>query len=63
MIRLNDSTWLQWDWQIGTFRGEKDGVIFGAYTDEHQTAESLVEAMGVELSVEQMADLKAERVE
>ena len=63
MVRLDDTTWLQWDWQIGTFRGEKDGVIYGEFTGEHSTAESLVAAMGVTLTDEQLADLKAERVE
>jgi hypothetical protein len=63
VVRLNDTTWLQWDWQIGTFRGEKDGVIYGEYTGEHITAESLIHEMGVTLTEEQLADLKAEKTE
>lgn len=63
MVKLDDTTWLQWDWQIGTFRGEKDGIVYGLFTDEHPTAESLIAAMGVALTDEQLADLQAEKAE
>jgi len=55
--------WMQYDNQIGTFRGEKDGVIYGTYTNEITTAQALADAMGVELTEQELADLQAEKAE
>lgn len=53
--------WMQYDNQVGTFRGVCDGVVYGTYTDEIITAQALADAMGVSLTETQLADLEAEK--
>ncbi len=54
--------WVQYDNQIGTFRGEKDGAIYGAFTGEFVEAEHLLDAMDVTLTEQELDDLKNEKV-
>lgn len=58
---LFDGGWAQWDYQIGTFRAEFDGVIYGVYTGEYPTAAAL--SAVIPLSTDQAAELEAERDE
>lgn len=62
MIKIENG-WMQYDHQIGTFRGEKSGTVYGLYTGEIETAQALVDAMGVTLTEQELADLKAEKGE
>jgi hypothetical protein len=55
--------WMQYDNQIGTFRGMKNGVIYGTYTNEITTAQQLSDEMDAMLTIEQIAELQAEKVE
>ena len=56
-----ENGWLQYDNQIGTFRGERNGVIYGTYTNEFETAEELVSAIDVTLSQNEISDLEHEK--
>lgn len=58
-----ENGWLQYDNQIGTFRGMKDGVLYGTFTNEITTAQALADAMGVILSAQELSELQAEKVE
>jgi hypothetical protein len=58
-----ENGWLQYDYQLGTFRGEHNGLIYGNYSNEHETAFSLVDAMDVELTEQELADLQSEKVQ
>lgn len=60
MIKRDDF-WVQYDEQIGTFRGERNGVIYGSYTNEFQEASQILALMHVTLTQEEMADLNAEK--
>lgn len=60
MIKRDDF-WVQYDGQIGTFRGERNGVIYGSYTNEFQEASQILALMHVTLTQEEMADLNAEK--
>jgi hypothetical protein len=62
MINIKNG-WLQYDNQIGTFRGERNGVVYGAFTGEFSTAEDLLIAMDVTLTEQELIDLKAEKGE
>lgn len=53
--------WLQWDYQIATFRGEIDGRIFGGFGGEFTTPQDLAAAAGVSVSPEGLAELTADR--
>lgn len=56
-----ENGWLQYDNQIGTFRGEVSGVTYGNYTNEFSTAESLLEAIGITLNISDLENLAAEK--
>lgn len=60
MIRHNDF-WIQYDYQIRTFRGEKDGVVHGVYEDEFTDIDSICSVMGVSVSDEEKVELSFEK--
>lgn len=53
--------WAQWDYQIGTFRAQVDGVIYGTVARQYLTVEALSAACGVAFDPEQVSDLMAEK--
>jgi hypothetical protein len=58
--------WAQYDYQIGTYRAEVNGVIYGTYTNEIATIEHLqilLAGFGVELSAQDVSDLIAQKPE
>jgi hypothetical protein len=61
MINLADG-WVQYDNQIGTFRGQKNGLVYGSFTGEFTEAEHLLDAMDVILDDQELNDLKNEKV-
>jgi len=50
----------QWDYQLGTFRAEVGGVVYGTYTGEFTTAAALLAAAG--LPPEMADELEAQKV-
>lgn len=54
--------WAQWDYQIGTFRAEVDGVVHGAFTGDIGTVEALaavlLSAHGIELTADELEALR-----
>lgn len=57
-----ENGWVQYDNQIGTFRGERNGVIYGEYTGEFSTAINLIVAMNVSIKEKELEDLQNEKV-
>ena len=53
--------WAQWDYQIGTYRAEVNGVVYGVFTDEIGTVNELEAILGVEFSEQDQQDLEAEK--
>lgn len=53
--------WAQWDQMIGTFRAEKDGVVYGTYTGEIETIVQLEAVLGIEFTEGESADLEHEK--
>jgi hypothetical protein len=53
--------WAQWDYQIGTYRAEVNGVIYGVFTDEISTVNEFEAILGVEFSEQDRQDLEAEK--
>lgn len=49
----------QWDYQLGTFRAEVDGVVYGRFTGEFLHASDLLAAAG--LPAELAPSLEAEK--
>lgn len=62
MIHFTNGAWAQYDPQIGTFRGAKDGIVYGNFTGEYATAGDLLSAMGQAATTEQAEELQAEYV-
>jgi hypothetical protein len=60
MIKLTNG-WVQWDNQIGTFRAELEGVLYGVFTGDIETVSDLKDRTGIELTIEQENDLLAEK--
>lgn len=60
MIKLKRG-WFEWDWQIGTFRGSYDGIIYGEYTAKYLTPEDLNIAIGDKLTSSQISRLNEEK--
>lgn len=56
--------WAQWDQQIGTYRAEVNGIVYGTYTGEIETLEAfqiLLAGLGITLSEQDIADLTAQK--
>lgn len=53
--------WAQWDQAIGTYRAEKDGVVYGNYTGEIETIAQLEAVLGLEFTDGEVADLESEK--
>lgn len=63
MIEI-EGGWAQWDYQIGTYRAEVNGVIYGTYTGEIETLEAfqvLLAGLGIVLLEQDKADLRAQK--
>lgn len=58
-----ENGWVQWDWQIGTFRAEINGVITGNFTGDIMTAAELAARLLPEtvLTPEQITELELEK--
>lgn len=60
MLTLSNG-WVQWDYQLSTFRGELDGKLFGVFGGEYLTAADWVAASGMSLNPDEVAALDAEK--
>jgi hypothetical protein len=58
-----ENGWAQWDWQIGTFRADINGEIYGKFTGDIMTAAELSVRLLPEtaLTQEQIAELELEK--
>jgi len=61
MIEIKNG-WAQWDAQIGTFRAEIDGVVYGTFTGSMPTASDLSDALPSPLTSKQIIALSEEKV-
>jgi hypothetical protein len=61
-IKLENG-WVQWDGQIGTYRAEINGTIYGTHTGHLTTVEELQAAIPVELTEAEQLELIAEKGE
>lgn len=55
--------WAQWDYQIKTFRGEKNGVLHGKYSGEFVTAQEIADDMALTLSETELTELNNEKTQ
>lgn len=53
--------WVQYDYQLGTYRGLISGTIYGYYTNQYTTPAAIASAMGITLSSQDIADLQSEK--
>ena len=57
--------WAQWDYQLGTFRADIFGRVYGSFTGDIPTLKDLEDILltieGVSLSDQDRADLEAQR--
>jgi hypothetical protein len=61
MVML-DGGWLQWDYQLGTFRGQANGITYGVFGGQFTAASDIAAAIGESLSQEHLDELEVERV-
>lgn len=50
-----------WDSQVKTFMADIGGTVIGSYSGQYATAESLTSACNITLSLEELANLNAEK--
>ena len=62
MIKSNETDWIQWDYQIKTFRAEINGIIYGKYSYEFETLESIISFLNIELNQEQIDELNNAKI-
>jgi hypothetical protein len=53
--------WCQWDYQLGTMRGEVDDVTIGVHGGEFVSAQAWADAAGIRLSAEDIAQLDGDQ--
>ena len=62
MIKLNNEDWIQWDNQIKTFRAQINGIIYGKYSNEFETVQSIIDFIVLTLTEDQIQELNEEKI-